>query len=346
MKDFVYNKSKISTQKRFRIPETRDLINGIRLNRNERVENFKKGIFKKIFNKMNDYDLGKYSDQSEIYKMLSKYLKQKQENLVITSGIDGSIKSIFEIFIDKGEQVGVLSPTYVMYEVYGNIFKTKIIKIGYKNFKLEKEEIYKIIKKGKIRILFLPNPNQPIEDNLSLNEIKKILTLCKKKKILLVIDEAYHMFGCDTASSLCKNNENILVLRTFSKSFGLPSIRFGYVIAHKKLIHIFNTYRLSYESNLLSDTTVKYFINNNKIIKSYISQVKQGRDYLKKKLISMKFNVIGGKSNFLLIDFKNIEILKEILDEFKKKKNLRKSLQPTLFKNVYSVNLWAKKNND
>ena len=185
MKDFVYNKLKISSLKRLRIPETRDLIKGIRLNRNERVENFEKNIFKKIFNKMNDFDLGKYSDQSDIYKVLSKYLKQKEENLVITSGIDGSIKSIFEIFADKGEEIGILNPTYAMYEVYGNIFKTKIIKIGYKNFKLQKEELYRIIKKGKIKILFLPNPNKPFEDNFSLNEIQKLLTLCKKKTLLL-----------------------------------------------------------------------------------------------------------------------------------------------------------------
>ena len=68
-----------------------------------------------------------------------------------------------------------------MYVVYSKLFKTKILSIGYKNFKLEKKLLYKIINDGKIKILFIPNPNQPIEDNISLKEMRKISRLCKRK---------------------------------------------------------------------------------------------------------------------------------------------------------------------
>lgn len=325
MKDFVYKNSKIIVQKRIRILEDRDLIRGIRLNRNERVENFDKKILPKIFNSVKDYELGKYPDQSNIYKLLSKYLGQREENLLITSGIDGSIKSIFEIFTNKNDKVAILSPTYAMYEVYGKIFQTKIVRIHYKNFRLDKEQFYKTINKGKIGILFIPNPNQPIEDNFSLKELKKISKLCSKKKILLIVDEAYHMFGSDTAAGLCRSFKNIIILRTFSKSFGLPSIRFGYVIAHKEIIEILNTYRLSYESNLLSDKVVEYFIKNKKEINSYIDKVKKGRDYFKRELRKLKIDVIGGNSNFLLINFKDKNLLKKILKKFSLKKIYVKS---------------------
>lgn len=316
MKNFIYHKSKINIQKRVRISETRDLVNGIRLNRNERVENFDKKTILKIFATTKEYELGKYPDQSNIYKLLSNYLKQKDENLLISSGIDGSIKSIFEIFTDRNDKIAILSPTYAMYEVYSKIFKTNLIKIGYKNFKLDKKKLLFTIKKKNISILFLPNPNQPIEDNLSLSYIKKILKLCKRNKILLVIDEAYHMFGSETAINLCKNNENILVLRTLSKSFGLPSIRFGFIVGHKKIIEILNTYRLSYESNMLTDKVVEYFIKNNKKVVKYINEVKKGRDYLIKELKKIDISSIGGKSNFLLINLKNQFLLKKIYNKF------------------------------
>ena len=325
MKKFIYKKSKISIEKRIRIPENRDLVKGIRLNRNERVENFEKKILKKIFNSTKDYELGKYPDQSSIYKTLSRYIKQKEENLLITSGIDGGIKSTFEIFTDPNDKVGVLSPTYAMYDAYSKIFKTKLIKIPYNNFKLDKKKFYEIIKKSNIKILFLPNPNQPIEDNFSLKELKKIVRLCFNKKILLVIDEAYYMFGSETAANLCKKFKNLVVLRTFSKSFGLPSIRFGYIIAHKDIIEIFNTYRLSYESNFLTDTVVKYFIKNKNKVNNYIKKVKQGRDYFKKELKKLNIEVIGGKANFLLVKFKNNETLNKILTKFFLKKIYVKS---------------------
>ena len=132
MKKFIFEKKKVNIINRIRIPEGRDLIKGIRLNRNERVENFEKNILLKIFKTSKIYDLGKYPDQNNIYKSLAKFLRVKEENLIITSGIDGSIKSIFEIFTDPGDQIGVLSPTYAMYEVYGKIYKTKITRVGYK----------------------------------------------------------------------------------------------------------------------------------------------------------------------------------------------------------------------
>ena len=325
MSEFIYNRKKISIIKRLRIKENRDLINGLRLNRNERVENYPKNTLSKIFSKVNDYDLGKYPDQNNIYKILSKFLRIKEKNLIITSGIDGSIKSIFEIFTNIGDKIAILHPTYAMYEVYSRIFQTKLFKIGYKNFKLDKKSLFKTIKTKKIKILFIPNPNQPIEDIISLKNMKKICNLCKRHKILLVVDEAYYMFGAPTSASLCKKNENILVLRTLSKSFGIPSVRFGYAIGHEKIIKIFHTYRLAYESNFLADKVVEYFLKNFSLISSYIQEVKNGRDFFIKEIRKLNFKVIGKKSNFLLIDFSSKIILEKILKKFKQKKIYVKS---------------------
>ncbi len=328
IRDFLFNKKKVNIVTRNRILENRDLKNGILLNRNERVENFENKILFKIFGTVKPYDLGKYPDQNRIYNSLSKFLKIKKENLLITSGIDGSIKSIFEIFTGPNEKLAVLDPSYAMYEIYSKLFKTKLLKIKYKNFKIDKKQLYKIINDGKIKILFLPNPNQPIEDNLSLKEIKKISSLCKKNKIMLVIDEAYYMFGSQTAAKLCVKEKHVIVLRTFSKSFGLPSIRLGHIIAHKNIINIFNSYRLSYESNFLSDKVAEYFINNFSIIKKHIKKVIKGRDFLKRELNKIGIISIGGKANFLLVNIDNKEILIKILEKLKTNKIYVKSNYP------------------
>ena len=325
MKNFIFEKKNLSLVKRIRIPEKRDLINGIRLNRNERVEDFDKNILSKIFKSANKYDLGKYPDQGETYKVLSKYIKVPEENIQISSGIDGSIKSIFEIFTKLNDKVAVLSPTYAMYEVYSKVFKTKLIRIGYKKFKLDKKELFKIIRTSGIKILFIPNPNQPIEDNLNSKEINKICTECKKRKILLVVDEAYHMFGSQSSINLYKKFNNILILRTLSKSFGLPSIRFGYVIGNVKIIRIFEAHRLSYESNFLTDHVIKFFIRNLKYIKNYIAKINISRDFFKSQLKMMNFDVYGGQANFLLIDFKDVSIKKKIVSSLEKNKIYTKS---------------------
>jgi len=319
---FVFERAILQHTKnifRTRIKEDRNLKKGIRLNRNERVLDYPNSLLSKIFKKTNGYHLAKYPDQSLIYNYLSKYLNLKEKNFYISNGIDGSIKSIFEIFTKPKDKILCLHPSYAMYEIYSKIFRTKFIKVDYDydNFKLKVEDLFKKIKK-KPKILFLPNPNQPIEDNFSLNQIEKICLLCKKNKVLLVIDEAYYMFGSSTAQKLIFKYENIVILRTFSKSFGLPSVRIGYAISSEKIINILKAFRLSYESNFLSDAVVIYFLKRKYLVNKYINQVIRGRNYLSKKINQLGFKVIGKESNFLLIDLKDKKICEKVYKGFLK----------------------------
>lgn len=321
LKNFVYENKNLSKLLRLRISENRDLKNGICLNRNERVENFSKDLILKIFKNSKNIYLGKYPNQELIYIQLEKYLKISRNNILLSSGIDGSLKTIFEIFLKKNDKIAFIKPSYAMYEVYANVFKCKALEISYdyKNFKLNKKDIYAVIEKG-IKILFLPNPNQPIEDNISLREMVRICNFCRKKKVLLVVDEAYFMFGSQTAISLIKKFENIIILRTFSKSFGLPAIRLGFILSNKKLISILSSYRLSYESNVLTDTVAIYFLKNKNLFQSYIKKIIQGRNFLINELNKLKFQTIGKYSNFLLIKFNNQFLAKKIYVSLFKKK--------------------------
>ena len=340
---FVFEKKELSFVKRLRIPENRDLKNGLRLNRNERVDNFEKSILEKIFKRVKNYDLGKYPDHQVIYDSLSKFLKLKKENVLISSGSDGSIKSIFEIFLSKNDKIAVLSPTYAMYQVYSDVFKTKLIKIGYnKDYRLNRKQLIDIINHKNIKVLFIPNPNQPIEDIISKKEMTKLCEICKKNKILLVVDEAYYMFGAPTAASLIKKFNNLIILRTFSKSLGIPSVRFGFILANRKIISIMNSYRLSYESNFFTDTVVKYFIDNFQIIKNYINKVKLGREYVRSECKKLGFDVIGKYSNFLLIDFKNNMLKKKLITKLNKKKIYVKSNYSGILENTILVTCGSK----
>ena len=338
---FVFDN--FDTIERFRIPENRDLNQGIRLNRNERVENYPQNLLAKIFKKVKSYDLGKYPDQSLIYQYLSRYLKVKKENILLSSGIDGSIKSILEIFLKPNDKIACLNPSYAMYNVYSKIFKLNLIQIPYdKNFKLDKIKLIKTIKSG-IKVLFLPNPNQPIEDNLSLKDLKILAKTCERFKVLMVVDEAYHMFGSQTSLSLISRFENVIILRTFSKSFGLPSIRLGYILSNKNIIKIFNTFRLSYESNFLTDKVVTYFLQNIKIVENYIKKVKQGREFIKSELRKINLKVIGGKSNYLLIIFENETIYKKIYGELNHNKIYVKGGYKGVLKNAILFTCGPKK---
>ena len=133
------------------------------------------------------------------------------------------------------------------------------------------------------------------------------------------------MFGCKSAINLYKSFDNILILRTLSKSFGIPSVRFGYIVGKEKVIKILDAYRLSYESNFLTDHVVKFFIKNSNYINSYITRINKGRDFLKKELQKLNFEVYGGQANFLLINFKNDLLKDKIVKSLNKNKIYTKS---------------------
>lgn len=318
MKNKYYIYDRLNAIQRLRILENRDLVSGLRLNRNERVEDFPKNTLLKIFKNTPRYHLGKYPDQQDIYYYLSRFLKLKKNNLLLSSGIDGSLKTIFETMLKPEDKVAFIDPSYAMYNVFSNVYKVKAIKISYnKSFKLEKDKLIRAIKNG-IKILFLPNPNQPIEDNLNLKDLRKICEICKKNKTVFVVDEAYHMFGSQSAVSLLKEFDNLIILRTFSKSFGLPSIRLGYIISVPKIINYLETYRLSYESNYLTDTVAVYFLKNINFIKNYIKKVISGREFVRKEMKKINIKVFGKKSNCLLIKFNSsdqyFKIIKALSD--------------------------------
>ena len=173
-----------------------------------------------IFNQKSDYYLSVYPDLSNLYKKISQHIFIDESKILVTSGIDGAMKTLWEVICQPGDRIGVPGPTYAMYYVYSKIFNTNLTEIQYlpENRKLDWDQLNDFID-SKPRILFLPNPNQPIEDTLSIEQIDDLAKRTKINDTLLVIDEAYYYFGADTALQLTDQYKNLVVMRTFSKGF-------------------------------------------------------------------------------------------------------------------------------
>ena len=158
------------------------------MERNERVDEFDKKILSNILKKITSYDLRTYPDEMEnFYKLMSKWLKVKKEEIIITSGADGGLLAIFNIFADVGDEIIYLNPSFAMYPLYCRMFKSKPkpLNIGL-NFtnKVYFEKLIQHIKKNKPRIVAVANPNQPIETFLTEDQIKKIAVLTINAKSL------------------------------------------------------------------------------------------------------------------------------------------------------------------
>jgi histidinol-phosphate aminotransferase len=322
---FKFKKSIIET---VRFSNYTDRSNNIlNLDRNEKVQsltNLHKKKLNKYFNKLN---LNLYPNLKETYKKLSKYIRCKIDNILITEGVSGAIKNILDsTYIDRKIEIIVPKPSFALYEIYSKIYNFKVKTYTYGNdYTLNLQNIFKLTSKN-TSIVFITFPNIPVEGEIKLSAIVELVKFLNKKKILLVVDEVYYPFNKSSAIKLVKRYKNIVIMRSFSKAFGLAGARIGYMISNSANIKKISKSKGGYETNMLSAQAMNYMLDNTKITKRYVNDVRMGFVYLKKQLKKLKVNFYGGsESNFIYIDLKNRNKTKKICRLLKAKKIIVRS---------------------
>lgn len=314
---FIQRKNYLSRITRMRVSEGRNLDSGLRLDRNEKVDTWEKGLLAKIFSEKPDYFLSVYPESSSVYKKIATFHNIEESQLMLTSGIDGGLKTIFEVMTEPGDLVGVAAPTYAMYKIYANLYQVTMDEIEYTEDLKFNFTAFDAFLAKKPTVFFLPNPNQPIESAFTINELREFAKKTLAQNCLFIIDEAYHMFGCESGIDLIKEFENIVVTRTFSKGFGVPSIRLGYMISNNGNMSILSKTRLAHESNSLTNAVAEYLLDNYDIVKQYNESVIASRESLKVILKDLDIPTHGSNGNYLLLDMKDAARAKDFVNYLK-----------------------------
>ena len=251
--------------------------------------------------------LSKYPDSKSkiLRKEISKKFRCDFNKVICGAGSDEIIQMICQLYLKPSDEVIVPQYSFLMYRIYAQIVGAKVIFSKEKNFKVSVSEIIKNVTK-KTKIVFIANPNNPT--GTYLNKIE-LLDLRKKlqKNILLVLDDAYfeYMKNKDYKSSLdlFKNKDNVVVIRTFSKIYGLASLRVGWGHASKKIINAMNLIKPPFNVNQLAQIVATEALKD----KNFINQsVKHNIIEAKKiKNILTKLNILSNEvtANFLLLNF-------------------------------------------
>lgn len=305
---------------RLRVSEGRDLENGLRLDRNEKVDNWDPDLINQVLKSKPACFNSTYPEITNLYKKLSNHLSVDEAQILVTSGIDGSIKNLLEVACNVGDNIAVFSPTYAMYQVYCDIYKLNLFPINYTNdYKIEKKDLDNFLESNP-SILFIPNPNQPIESCLSIDEIRILAKKCSEKKCIIVLDEAYYLFGSQSSIPLLKEFDNLIVMRTFSKGFGAPSIRVGMTIANKNIMDIISKPRLAHELSSVSIAVAEYLVDNFDIVQKNCSEVINSRNFLSSELKKLNLEVHGNNGNYLLISFNSNDQASRVVEHLREHK--------------------------
>lgn len=299
---FIQRKSYLRKIARVRVSEGRDLDNGLRLDRNEKADVWPPEVLADIFLKKPDWFLSVYPESTRLYQKIAKFHGVDESELLLTSGIDGGLKTLYEVMTEPGDLVGCVAPTYAMYQVYPKLFQLNSEDILYTpDLKFGFEQFEKFLAQ-KPTMFFLPNPNQPIESSFDLKQLEDFARKTLAQNCLFVIDEAYHMFGAASAVELIRKYENVVIARTFSKGFGVPSIRLGYLISNRDNMSVLSKTRFAHESNALSNAVAEHLLDNYSMVEQYNARVMASRERIKQTLAGLHIAAHGANGNYLLLD--------------------------------------------
>ena len=296
----------------------------IKLSANESALGMSPSVAKIISNQK--LNLERYPDgKSELLrKEISKKYKCNFEKIICGAGSDEVIQMICQLFLKPKDQVVVPQYSFLMYRIYANIVGAKVVFAKETNFKVSITEIIKKVTKN-TKIVFVANPNNHTGTYLTK---KEIIELRKKlnKRILLVIDDAYaeYMKNEDYKSGLelFKNMDNVFILRTFSKIFGLASLRVGWGYGSKKIINALNIIKPPFNVSHIAQLAATEALKDKKFIDQSIKHnflfAKKIKTYLEQYQIFSNYI----SANFLLLDFKNCKHTAKYLYEKLKQRGI------------------------
>ena len=255
--------------------------------------------------------LNRYPDpyQKTLKKAISEYKKIPEENIFLGNGSDEIIDLFFRIFCRPGiDKTLIFPPTYGMYEVSAEINDSPIIKIPLnQSFQIDVKNAIPLLSDKNLKLIFICSPNNPTGNTINRDDIETIIS---KSNSIVVIDEAYVDFSDNgSVAGLIKKYPNLIVMQTFSKAFGLASVRVGIAFMNQEIIKYFNKVKPPYNISLINQNAVLSKIIKPHIIEKEIDSIKNE----KRKLINelSKFAIIEkiypSDANFLLAKVKDAD---------------------------------------
>jgi len=262
--------------------------------------------------------IGSYPDPraSKLKLAISRYIGVERECVAVGNGSDEIFDLICKAFVDPGDEALIPLPTFSMYEIACRINGGTPKFIELPNFEWRTLELAREM--GAVKLAFMGRPNNPTGNSISIQGLNELLKMGK----LVVVDEAYVEFAGYSIAKQAPKKENLLVLRTFSKAFGLAGLRVGYAVGDPKLIEILEMIRAPFSINTLAQAAAIEALRDKRYLRKVVTKVRKGRAYLCCELSNLGMRVLPSDANFLMVDVSPLKTDAPQICEFLAKRNI------------------------
>ncbi len=218
-------------------------------------------------------------------------------NVICGNGSDDLLTIAVRTFVDQGGYIAYPTPTYSLYPVLAAIQGAQCIEMPLdENFDFP---ITSVDNAPQANLIFIARPNAPTGLAYERDAIREI---CSRFQGIVWIDEAYADFANDNCADLVLEFPNVVVSRTFSKSYSLAAVRFGFALASTALIEQMMKVKDSYNVNMITQQVALAALKDQDHMKKNAARIKQTRQRIAQLLRERQWNVIDSQANFLFAE--------------------------------------------
>lgn len=292
----------------------------IRLDLNENPVGLPQEFINKVLKDVNQEFISQYPETLEFTECLAKYLNTDIFHINLVNGSSEGIRNIIQAYTSENGKIVGVTPTYAMFEVYSKMYNRKFVPVKYTDeLKMPVENILNVLDRD-VQLLIIVNPNNPVGNTYTEEEMDIIIEKAKEYEITVLIDEAYVDFNQRSFIKYAMNNDNIFVTRTFSKLFSLAGCRLGYVVGWPEGIKMIQKLCTPHNVNAFAMKFAQSIIEEQGMIEELIKKQKEGKDFLIEQLKRYDYLFNSGEGNFIFITPKTNA--NDIVTKMKEEKNI------------------------
>ncbi len=247
-----------------------------------------------------------YPESSSFYlvQKLSAQLKISERQIIIGNGSNEIIELLFRGFLSEGGEVLSSETSFLVYPILTQVCGGRYVTVPMKDYRFDLEALAKAVTSN-TKMIFIANPNNPTGTYVSAKEVDLFLKKVPEN-VLVCFDEAYVDFveakNFPDTLKLLQQRKNLVILRTFSKSYGLAGLRIGFGLASEEVVQYLHKVRQPFNVNAMAQAAATAALEDRAFLKRTQKLVFQGRRTLEAGFKKLGLDYLPSQANFVLVN--------------------------------------------
>jgi histidinol-phosphate aminotransferase len=280
-------------------PPTGGRAEKLRLDFNENTVGCSPRVIEFLAKRLTAGQLSIYPEYTEAIAELATFFAVSPGEFTLTNGTDEAIQVLVNTYVDDGDDVLLLRPSYAMYRFYAEVAAGSVREVDYcpDDLSFPLRDLLGAIR-PETRVVMIANPNNPTGTGVALDGLRQILEAAPQAAIL--VDEAYFEFSGVTALSCIRRYPNLFVSRTFSKVYGMAAMRCGCLFSNEENVRWLRKAQSPYSVNTLAALAARAAVQDRDYVANYVKEILTARDEARAGLDKLGIKYFPSQANFIL----------------------------------------------